>query len=213
MGAKRRRTSAGSVIAVPFVIAFGIAFAAMGSRSSQGAPQYPPGDCAGPPVAAARFVDGEVLDPAQIGNAQLIYNVGIALGLPQRAAVIAIAAAMQESKLENMPYGTADSLGLFQQRPSQGWGSPAEIMEPVYAATAFYSRLAEVPGWQALPLTVAAQAVQHSAHPDAYARWQPLATVLANSFTGTIAACVTDAGLRDAGLRDAAEESDQLVPG
>lgn len=191
MGAKRGRTSAGTVIAAPFAVAFGIAFAIMGSRGSSGTPDYPAGDCSGPPVTATRLIDGEVLRPEQVGNAELIYNVGVSLGLPRQATVIAIATAMQESRLENAPYGTADSLGLFQQRPSQGWGSPAEIMEPVYAATAFYSRLAGVPGWRAIPLTVAAQDVQHSAYPSAYARWQPLATALADSFTSTAAVCVT----------------------
>jgi hypothetical protein len=197
VGAKRGRTSAGTVIAVPFVIAFGVAFAMLGSKGS--AASYPSGDCSGPPVAAGRIVDGQLLGPAQIGNAQLIYNVGTALGLPRQAAVIAIATAMQESKLENISYGTSDSLGLFQQRPSQGWGSPAQIMEPVYAASAFYSRLAVVPGWQGLPLTVAAQDVQHSAYPGAYAQWQPLATSLADSFTGMIATCVTSTNLSSAG--------------
>jgi NlpC/P60 family len=82
--------------------------------------------------------------------------------LPPRAAVIAEATAMQESGLVNRPDGTSDSLGRFQQRPSQGWGTPAQIMQPVYAATRFYQALAGVPGWQSLPLTVAARAVQGS---------------------------------------------------
>jgi cell wall-associated NlpC family hydrolase len=87
------------------------------------------------------------------------------------------------------------SPGLFQQRPSQGWGTPAQIMQPVYAATAFYTRLEQVPGWQSLPLTVAAQNVQESADPGAYAKWQPLATALAGTFSGSAAACATDTGL------------------
>src|SRR5207247_2642707 len=80
------------------------------------------------------------------------------------------AAAMQESSLTNTPGGGPDSVGLFQQRPSQGWGTPAQLMDPVYAATQFYTRLLRVPHWQDLPLTVAAQAVQRSAFPDAYAK-------------------------------------------
>ena len=114
--------------------------------------------------------------------------------MPQRAAVIAIATAMQESRLRNLPYGDADSLGLFQERPSQGWGSPAEILNPVYAASAFYERLVQVTGWQALPLTVAAQDVQHSTDPGAYAQWEPLADALVTTFSGAAAACLTDSG-------------------
>ena len=127
-------------------------------------------------------------------DAQVIYDVSATLDLPQQAAVIAEATAMQESGLINLPYGTSDSLGLFQQRPSQGWGTPAEIMQPVYASTKFYDALVQVPGWQSLPLTVAAQAVQGSAHPGAYAKWQPLADALVATFTGTADDCLTDNG-------------------
>ncbi len=85
---------------------------------------------------------------------------------------------MQESTLNNINYGDRDSLGLFQQRPSQGWGTPAQVTDPVYATTIFIERLLEVPGWDALPVTVAAQAVQRSAFPDAYAKWEGLAAEL-----------------------------------
>lgn len=78
---------------------------------------------------------------------------------------IALATALQESALRNIDYGDRDSLGLFQQRPSQGWGTPAQIMDPVYSAGVFYDRLAEVPGYSRLPLTVAAQRVQRSGFP------------------------------------------------
>jgi hypothetical protein len=80
---------------------------------------------------------------------------------------------MQESGLRNLDFGDRDSLGLFQQRPSQGWGTPAQILDPTYAATKFYQKLIAVPGWRQLPLTVAAQRVQVSAYPDAYAKWEP----------------------------------------
>jgi cell wall-associated NlpC family hydrolase len=89
---------------------------------------------------------------------------------------------MQESHLRNLPNLGAsndhDSLGLFQQRPSQGWGTPAQIMDPTYASTKFYSKLLTIKGWQSLPVTEAAQAVQRSAYPDAYAKWEPDATQL-----------------------------------
>ena len=82
---------------------------------------------------------------------------------------VALAAALQESNLLNLPYGDRDSLGLFQQRPSQGWGTAAQILDPAYAASAFYARLVDVPGWESLPVTQAAQLVQSSADPGAYA--------------------------------------------
>jgi cell wall-associated NlpC family hydrolase len=151
-----------------------------------------PGDCAPAAGSASTVVAGVRLDAAQLGNARIIYAVGAGLGLPEQAEIIAIATAMQESTLQNLPSGTADSLGLFQQRPSQGWGTVAQIMDPVLAAHAFYSRLAAVPGWQELPLTAAAQAVQRSAYPAAYARWQPAATGLAASFAGSTGADPAD---------------------
>lgn len=193
MSTGRGRAAAGAVvITVPLLVVLGLLLFAVGSGALSPPAQALTGGCSGPPVAAGKTVDGQVLDAAQIDNAQIIYNVAVGLQLPQQAAVIAIATAMQESRLENLSHGTADSLGLFQQRPSQGWGTPAEIMQPVYAATAFYSRLVEVPDWQELPLTVAAQDVQHSAYPDAYAQWQPLATALVDAFSGSAAACATD---------------------
>jgi murein DD-endopeptidase MepM/ murein hydrolase activator NlpD len=122
--------------------------------------------------------------PTQIRNAAIIINVGAKLKLPPRAWVIAVATAMQESRLTNLGNLGArndhDSLGLFQQRPSTGWGKPEQIMDPVYASTKFYERLKEVAGWETMALTDAAQAVQRSAYPDAYAKHEPLATQIVN---------------------------------
>lgn len=112
------------------------------------------------------------LDPAQAGDAAVIARVARADGLPAQAIVIALATALQESGLRNLAYGDRDSLGLFQQRPSQGWGSPAEILNPSYAAQQFYSHLTRVPDWWSMPLWKAAQAVQRSANPTAYEKWQ-----------------------------------------
>jgi cell wall-associated NlpC family hydrolase len=140
-------------------------------------------------AAARQAVPGLSLGGGQLANAWIIYSVGSGLGLPPRAEIIAIATAMQESALENLPYGMSDSLGLFQQRPSQGWGTVAQIMDPVYAARAFYQRLVQVSGWQSLPLTVAAQDVQHSGDPGAYARWEEPATRLVTSFSGGTGIC------------------------
>jgi hypothetical protein len=125
----------------------------------------------------------------QIANATTIYQVSQQLRLPQYAAVIAIATAMQESSLENIDYGDRDSLGLFQQRPSQGWGTPAEIMDPTYSSTKFYEALVKVPNWQSIPLTQAAQAVQESAYPDAYAKWATDAQYLVATVSGALNSC------------------------
>jgi hypothetical protein len=108
----------------------------------------------------------------QLGNAATIVTVGERLNVPPYGWVIAVATAMQESGLRNLDHGDRDSLGLFQQRPSQGWGAPAQLLDPTYAATKFYEKLLTVAGWQELPLTAAAQRVQVSAYPDAYAKWE-----------------------------------------
>jgi len=125
----------------------------------------------------------------QIANATTIYQVSVSLGLPQYAAVIAIATALQESDLENLDYGDRDSLGLFQQRPSQGWGTPAEIMNPTYAATKFYDALVKVPDWQTIPLTEAAQDVQKSGFPDAYAAHTTAAEYVVSTVSGALDDC------------------------
>jgi hypothetical protein len=101
---------------------------------------------------------------------------------------VALVTALQESKLHNLAYGDRDSLGLFQQRPSQGWGPADRILVPRLAAAAFYVRLRTIPNWQTLPVTVAAQAVQRSGFPSAYAQWEEQARVLASALTGEIPA-------------------------
>jgi hypothetical protein len=121
-------------------------------------------------------------DSTQRANATTIVQVGVALGISERGLVVALATAMQESSLRNLGYLGAnndhDSLGLFQQRPSMGWGSEAQVTDPVYSATAFYLALQRVPGWESLEVTVAAQSVQRSAFPNAYAKWEADATAL-----------------------------------
>jgi len=124
------------------------------------------------------------LDPEQLLNASIIADVAMRRGLPERAVLVALATAQQESKLRNLDYGDADSLGLFQQRTSQGWGSEAQIMTPTYAAGKFFDELVKVPSWQSLPVAEAAQAVQRSAFPDAYAQWELPATAYSAALTG-----------------------------
>ncbi|WP_107441431.1 heavy metal transporter [Streptomyces jeddahensis] len=131
------------------------------------------------------------LTPEQAVNAATISAVGTSRGMPERAVTIALATALQESGLRNIRHGDRDSLGLFQQRPSQGWGTPKQILDPVYAAGEFYEHLAKIPGYSRLPLTVAAQRVQRSGFPQAYAKHEPDAALLAAALTGRAAAALT----------------------
>ena len=124
------------------------------------------------------------LQPQQLLNASIITDVAMRRGLPEQAVIIALATAEQESKLKNLDYGDADSVGLFQQRPSQGWGSAEQILDPVYSAGKFFDALVKVRNWEGLTVAAAAQAVQRSAFPDAYTSWQPLGTALGAALTG-----------------------------
>jgi hypothetical protein len=129
--------------------------------------------------------DGEVtLDYVQMANAATITAVGVRKGMPEQAVVIALATALQESKLENLDDGDRDSVGLFQQRPSQGWGTFEKIKDPRYAADKFYTALKKVKGYQKMRVTDAAQKVQRSAYPNAYQKWADESAVLAKALTG-----------------------------
>jgi peptidase M23-like protein len=130
------------------------------------------------------FADGyPTMTAAQARNAITIAQVAHELRVPRDGLQVAIATAIQESKLVNLAGGDADSGGLFQQRPSAGWGTRSQVTNPTLAAEAFFGRarhtdntgLLDIPGWQNLPLTVAAQQVQHSGYPDAYAQWETVA--------------------------------------
>jgi hypothetical protein len=142
-------------------------------------PPPPPGCQAGPNAAIIS------LDTDQAAIASVIAGVAARRHLPVQAVTIAMATAMQESNLEDLNYGDRDSLGVFQQRPSQGWGTPAEIMNPVYATTRFYEALVQVPKYAKIPLDVAAQDVQHSADGSAYETQAYVAGLLAGYFTGS----------------------------
>jgi hypothetical protein len=139
-----------------------------------------------PDECTAHGPDGTsvTLDLDQASHAATIAAVAHARGLPERAVTIALATAIQESKLRDLPYGDRDSLGLFQQRPSQGWGSPAQLRDPVYASGRFFDALVKVPDYADLPVTVAAQDVQHSGYPKAYASHEAIAATLADVLTG-----------------------------
>ncbi|GAA2837947.1 heavy metal transporter [Kribbella solani] len=125
-----------------------------------------------------------VLDFEQAESAAIIAGVAVRRGLPARAATIALATAYQESGLRNLAHGDRDSLGLFQQRPSQGWGTAAQVRDPHYAAGKFYDALVKIKNYQKLSITVAADRVQRSAFPNAYADHEADARVLASALTG-----------------------------
>jgi hypothetical protein len=116
--------------------------------------------------------------------ATLIAAIAQRRGLPPRATTIAIATAFQESKLHNITYGDRDSLGLFQQRPSQGWGTAEQVRDPKHAIGAFYDALVKVKGYETMEITDAAQRVQRSATPAAYAQHEDYARALASALRG-----------------------------
>jgi hypothetical protein len=152
--------------------------------STPATPPPPPGCEAGTGGAAVP------LDTGQAGIAATIAGVAARHRLPRQAVTIALAAALQESQLENLDYGDRDSVGVFQQRPSQGWGTTAELEDPVYATTKFFAALVKVHGYTKMPVDQAAQDVQHSADGDAYEQWASVAALLAGDFAGTSRASV-----------------------
>ena len=122
--------------------------------------------------------------PDQASNSAAITAIAVQRGLPPRAASIAIATAMQESKVRNVRFGDRDSLGLFQQRPSQGWGTAEQILDPEYSTNKFYDVLVEVEGYADMEIAVAAQAVQRSADGSAYAQHEGKARATASVLSG-----------------------------
>jgi hypothetical protein len=152
--------------------------------------------------------DGEVtLDSVQMANAATITAVGVRKEMPEQAVVVALATAFQESKLENLDDGDRDSVGLFQQRPSQGWGTFDQIKNPRYAAGKFYTALKKVKGWEDMRVTDAAQRVQRSAYPNAYEKWADESRVLARALMGRATGAVECTVTGDPVLRGAAAAS------
>ncbi len=144
-------------------------------------------------VRCAAALDGTqwYLSPDQAQHAALLAAMAHERALPARAVTIAIATGLQESKLTNIDYGDRDSVGLFQQRPSQGWGEVEQLMDPVYSTGAFYDALALVDGYESMEITVAAQTVQRSGFPDAYAQHEGRARAWANALAGYAPGAVT----------------------
>jgi len=150
------------------------------------------GPVLGREICAASVGDRTVrLSPEQAENAATIAAVAERRGLPARAVTIALATAYQESDLRNLDHGDRDSLGLFQQRPSQGWGTPEQVLDPVHASERFYDALERVPGYTDGVVTDVAQAVQRSAFPEAYADHEEDARVVATALTGHSPAALT----------------------
>ena len=186
----RTLTALAAAATLLLLLALAILTAALGNQAP---PLGAGGSCR--LVAAGRSTSAPAveLDTEQLTNARIVVGTAQALGLPDRAAVIGLATALQESGLRSLTQQQSDrdSAGIFQQRPSMGWGSTSQVMNPVYASQAFYHHLTRVPGWQHLPLTTAAQAVQRSAYPSAYAKWEPTATHLAGAIDNAGAANIT----------------------
>lgn len=163
---------------------------------------------------------GVGLTREQAGNAAKILAVARRLKIPPRGQVVAIATALQESALVNLDYGDRDSLGLFQQRPSQGWGSPAEIHDVEKSTEAFFGRakhtnnpgLLDVKSWQKMPITVAAQTVQGSGFPDAYAQHETRSVAIVEAATGTSGLC-EQVSVGGSGKWKAPLPADARVPG
>jgi cell wall-associated NlpC family hydrolase len=185
-----------AAVLAPAVAVLGVAIAAVGSGALSPASASAL-TCTDGPVTAGVPHSGVTLETDQIANAQIIYSVGVALNIPDRGEIIAIATAMQESTLQNLDHGDADSIGLFQQR--NAWGTRAARMDPATAAQMFYTGgaggqrgLLDIAGWQSMSIAAAAQAVQVSAFPEAYARWEPIATALVATFAVNGGTCASD---------------------
>lgn len=184
MTARPRRSIGFTLLVVVVVLAVGIGTVVALTRS--GRATFADDGC----TAVVNGTSAQ-LDPDQARWASIIVAGSIKQTLPPRAATIALATAFQESSMANLDYGHADSVGLFQQRPSQGWGTVKQIMDPYYASARFYAGLAKVPNYLDLSVTDAAQLVQRSAYGDAYAQHETRARVLASAMTGQTPAAFT----------------------
>jgi hypothetical protein len=188
-GPVRRVRRRGLRTAVVTVVVLGVAVAAGVVVTRHPAPSLADASCSVSDGGATYSVT-----PEQAQNAAIITDVAVGEQLPDHAATIAIATSLQETKLRNLDYGDRDSLGLFQQRPSQGWGTAAEVSNPVYASTAFYAALVKLPDWRDATVANAAQAVQRSADGAAYGSWEGEARALAVALTGEQPAALTCSG-------------------
>jgi hypothetical protein len=176
--ARAKRRSRLAAAAVILIIAAGIGYLAVGHA--------PPSLLRPTACAAGPATQAVELSTGQAGIAATIAGVAARRDMPPRAVAIAYATALQESDLADLHYGDRDSVGIFQQRPSEGWGTTREIENPVYATTRFFAALAEVPHYKRIPISAAAQAVQHSADGSAYGQYASTGTALSRAFTGIL---------------------------
>ena len=173
------RLRARAIVGSTLLLVLAVAVYAIYHTAPSGTPAPPPPGC-----QAGTGDQAITLDTDQAAIAATIAGVAARRHLPRRAVTIALAAALQESKLHNLAYGDRDSVGIFQQRPSEGWGPAADLEDPVYATTKFFAALTHVKGYTTMPVSEAAQDVQHSADGSAYDQWIQLAGQLAGYFTG-----------------------------
>jgi hypothetical protein len=176
----RTRLGRNSAIGIVLVLVLAlIGYRVYGSLQHASIPVAAPPGCQAGTGATAIAMDSD-----QAAIAATIAGVAARHKLPRQAVTIALATAIQESQLHNLDYGDRDSVGVFQQRPSQGWGTKAELENPVYATTKFFAALVKVPNYATMPVDQAAQEVQHSGDGSAYEQWVSVATQLASYFTG-----------------------------
>lgn len=197
--ARSGRVGAGAVLVVVLTI---VALALAKSSHTL----VPPSIGDGCLVHSAEFDVPLTTDQASL--AATIAAVANHRAMPIRAVAIAYATALQESDLENLPYGDRDSVGVFQQRPSQGWGTRQQLLNPIYATTRFFTALAAIPGYRKLPVYQAAQEVQRSADGSAYSQYAPQGAVMATGFSGAAARsvwCWYGSGISSRGRLTAAE--------
>ncbi|WP_150239349.1 hypothetical protein [Nocardiopsis quinghaiensis] len=190
MPSKRRRFSAFVKILFSLALVCGLLVAG----SYYVLTTFEPLDTTPPPEPGCRLdLAGSeyTVEDAQAMSAATVGGVAFSRDLPPEAVTVAYATVWQESAFYNVEYGDRDSLGLFQQRPSQEWGEPEEVLDPVFSSRAFYDELVEVDGWEAIPVFEAAQAVQHSADGYAYDQHEPLSRQMAEVFTGERGPAVT----------------------
>ncbi|MEQ3552874.1 C40 family peptidase [Pseudonocardia nematodicida] len=171
-----------AAVVLTFLVAVTSMGIAMFTAVSDGA--LPGGGCDGDGGigGGSQSIGGTEWNAEQTEHAATIVSIAVERGLPRRAAVIAISTVIVESRLINVAHGDRDSLGLYQQRPSQGWGSPEQVLNPDYATRIFYDRLLEIPGWAAMPPGQAADTVQRSAFPERYGPQEEPAAALVDRF-------------------------------
>jgi peptidoglycan DL-endopeptidase CwlO len=183
-----------SLVAVVGLLATGVVAGLLGSSGSNRALAMPCLPTLGPSNDSGTSPVGpEALDEEQVAIATVIVGIGQQRQLPPRAWQVALQAGMTESRLHNLNYGDRDSLGIFQMRPSTGWGSPPQLQDVEYQVNAFYGGtdvppgnpgLLDVPGWEQMRPGDAAQAVERSAFPDRYHAWEALAAALVGQLGG-----------------------------